>query len=121
LGYSIGRRLENVCAKRVGRNMRSKIRVWGLQGLARNLARRWEQKFHQNGWMRIFGSSPMNTQRSCAFDSWLFSCDPKCKNGQIRNQMAGSDPTVEDCRLFTGLAVLQGHGSLAREDLEEER
>lgn len=35
--------------------------------------------------------------------------------------MAGSDPTVEDCRLFTGLAVLQGHGSLAREDLEEER
>ena len=56
-----------------------------------------------------------------AFDSWLFSCDPKCKNGQIRNQMAGSDPTVEDCRLFTGLAVLQGHGSLAREDLEEER
>lgn len=35
--------------------------------------------------------------------------------------MAGSDPTVEDCRLFTGLAVLQGHGSLAPEDFEEER
>lgn len=101
--------------------MRSKIRARGLQGLAQTLARRWEQKFHPNGWMRTFGSSPMNTKRSRTFDSWLFSCDSKCKNGRIRNQMAGSDPTVEDCRLFTGLAVLQGHGSLAPEDFEEER
>jgi hypothetical protein len=110
-----------VCAKRVGRNMRSKIKVPGGSGAGSDLARRREAE-NSSEWLdeNIWLFTNRDTEKS-SFCSWLFSCDSKCKNGRMRYQMAGSDPTVEDCRLLTGLAVVQGHGRLASGDFEDER